>query len=96
MHKLVALRGIFAVRVTGAGLQNAAAVASVGTRPVVNGLEPLLEVSVFNFTGDLYNQQLTVHFVARLRDECWFPSLDALKEQMLIDADQARRILASR
>jgi len=93
MKKLVALRGIFAVRVTGAGLQDAPAVASIGTRPVVNGVEPLLEVSVFNFTGDLYNQQLTVHFVARLRDERWFPSLDALKEQMLIDADQARRFL---
>jgi len=95
MHRLIALRGVFAVRVSGGGLQSAPAVASVGTRPVVNGVEPLLEVSVFNFTGDLYNQQLKVDFVARLRDERWFPSLDALKEQMLLDADQAREILAA-
>jgi len=95
MDKLIALRGVFAVRVTGNRLQSAPAVASIGTRPVINGVEPLLEVSVFNFTGDLYNQQLKVDFVARLRDERWFPSLDALKEQMLIDADQARQILRS-
>ena len=53
----------------------------------------LLEVNVFNFTGDLYHQQIKVDFVARLRDERWFPSLDALKEQMNVDADQARKIL---
>ncbi|MES1190889.1 MAG: bifunctional riboflavin kinase/FAD synthetase [Steroidobacter sp.] len=93
MHRLIALRGVFAVQVSGAGLHSAPAVASVGTRPVVNGTEPLLEVSVFNFTGDLYNRQLKVDFVARLRDEKWFPSLDALKEQMFIDAEQARKIL---
>ena len=93
LPRIIPLRGVFAVRVTGAGLHAAPAVASVGTRPVVNGIEPLLEVSVFNFTGDLYHQQIKVDFVARLRDERWFPSLDALQEQMLIDADQARKIL---
>ena len=93
INPAISLRGIFAVRVTGAGLVDAPAVASIGTRPAVNGVEPLLEVFIFNFTGDLYHQQLKVDFVARLRDEKWFPSLDALKEQMLIDAEQARKIL---
>ena len=93
LQRLIPLRGVFAVRVTGAGLHSAVAVASIGTRPVVNGTEPLLEVFIFNFTGDLYHQQITVEFVARLRDERWFPSLDALQEQMQIDAEQARIIL---
>jgi riboflavin kinase/FMN adenylyltransferase len=93
LKRLILLTGVFAVRVTGAGLQSAAAVASMGTRPVVDGTEPLLEVFIFNFTGDLYHQQITVEFVARLRDERWFPTLDALKAQMVMDAEQARGIL---
>ena len=94
-RRVIPLRGVFAVRVTGAGLQAAPAVASLGTRPVVAGTEPLLEVCVFDFSGDLYGQHLQVEFVARLRDERWFPSLDTLTEQMQQDAAQARQILTN-
>ena len=45
------------------------AVASLGTRPTVDGTEPLLEVHLFDFAGDLYGRELEVEFVARLRDE---------------------------
>jgi riboflavin kinase/FMN adenylyltransferase len=93
LQRLIPLTGVFAVRVTGAGLQSAPAVASMGTRPTVSGTEPLLEVCVFNFTGDLYHQQIKVEFVARLRDERWFPSLEVLKDQMHLDAEQARSLL---
>jgi riboflavin kinase / FMN adenylyltransferase len=86
--------GIFAVRATGAGLKDAPAVASLGTRPAVNGTELLLEVHVFDFSGDLYRRYLHVDFVERLRDELWFPSMDALVEQMNKDAALAREILA--
>ena len=93
-RRVIPLNGIFAVRVTGAGLKSAAAVASLGTRPVVNGVEPLLEAHVFDFDGDLYGQQLQIEFIARLRDERWFPTLDALVDQMHLDAAQARKILS--
>jgi riboflavin kinase/FMN adenylyltransferase len=53
----------------------------------------LLEVHIFDFEGDLYRRYLQVDFIARLRDEQWFPSLDALVEQMREDAAQARRVL---
>lgn len=89
------LAGVFAVRVSGAGLQDAPGVASLGTRPVVNGKELLLEAHVFDFGGDLYRQYLNVDFIARLRDELWFPGMDALVEQMHRDASDARRILAN-
>jgi riboflavin kinase / FMN adenylyltransferase len=89
------LAGIFAARVSGAGLKEAAAVASLGTRPAVNGQELLLEVHVFDFDGDLYRRYLHVDFLARLRDEQWFPNLDALVEQMRKDAQLARDILAN-
>jgi riboflavin kinase/FMN adenylyltransferase len=89
------LAGIFAVRVSGAGLDNAPGVASLGTRPAVNGKELLLEAHVFDFAGDLYRQYVHVDFIARLRDELWFPDMDALVEQMHKDAALARRVLGS-
>lgn len=88
------LAGVFAIRVSGGGLQNAAGVASLGTRPAVNGKELLLEAHVFDFDGDLYRQVLHVDFVARLRDEMDFPDLDRLVEQMKKDAARAREILS--
>jgi riboflavin kinase/FMN adenylyltransferase len=87
--------GIFAVRVSGAGLKSAAAVASLGTRPTVNGKELLLEAHVFDFDGELYRQHLHVDFIARLRDELKFADVAALTRQMHEDAAQARSILAS-
>lgn len=87
------LAGVFAVRVTGGGLLNAPGVASLGTRPVVNGKELLLEAHVFDFDGDLYRQHLHVDFIAFLRDERGFADLDALIAQMHRDAAQAREIL---
>jgi riboflavin kinase/FMN adenylyltransferase len=92
-RKVVPLWGIFAVRVSGAGLVDHPAVSSLGTRPTVNGTDPLLEVHLFDYDGSLYGQHLGVDFVARLRDEQKFESLDALVEQMHRDAAAARAIL---
>ena len=72
---------------------NAPAVASLGTRPAVNGKELLLEADVFDYSGDLYRKHVHVDFIARLRDELWFPNMDELVEQMHKDAAQARQIL---
>ena len=88
--------GIFAIRVSGAGLKDAPAVASLGTRPAVNGKELLLEAHVFDYSGDLYRQYVHVDFIARLRDELWFPTMDALVEQIHKDAQLARDILSGR
>ena len=88
--------GIFAVRVHGIGTAPLDAVASVGTRPTVAGVGALLEVYVFDFEGDLYGRQLGVDFVARLRDEERFANLDAMRDQMMRDAAEARRVLSAR
>ncbi|MFL6592537.1 MAG: bifunctional riboflavin kinase/FAD synthetase [Luteimonas sp.] len=87
------LSGIFAVRVHGIGAEALPAVASFGTRPTIGGREPLLEVHVFDFDGDLYGRRIDVEFVARLRDEQAFVDLPALVEQMHRDAAQARALL---
>ena len=68
---------------------------SLGTRPTVGGVHTLLEVHVFDFSSDLYGREIEVEFVAKLRDEEHFPTLDALVEQIHRDAAQARRILSS-
>lgn len=85
--------GIFAVHVHGVADVARAGVASLGTRPTIGGTEALLEAHVFDFNGDLYGREIEVEFVARLRDEERFATLDALTAQMHRDAADARRIL---
>ncbi len=87
------VHGIFAVRVHGAADEPLPGVASLGTRPTVDGEHTLLEAHVFDFSGDLYGREIAVEFVAKLREEERFPSLDALVAQMHEDAAQARQIL---
>ncbi|MFC3129746.1 bifunctional riboflavin kinase/FAD synthetase [Coralloluteibacterium stylophorae] len=93
--RTAALGGIFAVRVHGVAAMPMPAVASLGTRPTVHGVEPLLEAHLFDFDGDLYGRRIEVEFVARLRDEEKFDTLDALVVQMDADAALARRILGA-
>jgi riboflavin kinase/FMN adenylyltransferase len=92
-RRLAPLHGIFAVRVHGVEEAPLRGVASLGTRPTVGGVHTLLEVHVFDFSADLYGREIEVEFVAKLRDEEHFPTLDALVEQIHRDAAQARRIL---
>jgi riboflavin kinase/FMN adenylyltransferase len=87
--------GIFAVRVDGLADGLLDGVASVGTRPTVDGVEPLLEVHLFDFERDIYGEHIQVEFVAKLRDEVRFANLERLTEQMHIDAEQARKILGA-
>ena len=94
--KTPALRGIYATLVHGIGAAPMPSVSSFGTRPTVDGVEPLLEAHLFDFDGDLYGRRIEVEFVAKLRDEERFPDLAALVEQMRIDATRAREILQQR
>lgn len=87
--------GIFAVRVLGLRDGVLDGVASVGTRPTIDGIEPILEVHIFDFDRNIYGEYMRVEFVAKLRDEEKFPDLEALTAQMHIDAQQARTILAT-
>jgi riboflavin kinase/FMN adenylyltransferase len=88
------VQGVMAVRVFGIEPKALTGVASLGTRPTVDGTDMLLEVHVFDFAGELYGREIEVEFVAKLRDEVKFDSLDALTEQMKADAAQARDLLS--
>ena len=68
--------------------------ANVGIRPSFDPPKELLEPHFFDWSGDLYGQEIEVAFHHFLRPEAKFDSLDALTRQMLVDCDQARKLLA--
>jgi riboflavin kinase/FMN adenylyltransferase len=88
------LRGVFAVFARTAGGHWLPAVSNLGRRPAVGGREPLLEVHLFDFDKDIYGQRLEVQFVAKLRDELDFGSVNDLVVQMKRDEAEARSCLA--
>lgn len=90
------ISGIFAARVAGLDAAPLDAVASVGSRPTVEGAgPPLLEVHIFDFDRDIYGRSISVEFVAKLRDQQRFADLEALTVQMHDDAARARQALAA-
>ncbi len=70
-------------------------VANLGVRPMYELAEPLLEVWLFDFDGDLYGRTVETELVAFLRGEMAFDGLDALKVQINADAAAARTVLVS-
>jgi riboflavin kinase / FMN adenylyltransferase len=69
-------------------------VANVGTRPTFGEEQPLIEVHLLDFSGDLYGQQLAFDFVERVRGIRRFESVDALRAQIADDIAGARACLS--
>jgi len=87
--------GVYACRAHTADGAVHAAATNVGVRPMfVTGRGELIEAFLIDFDGDLYDQELRVDFLRRLRGERRFDSVDALIEQMARDVDAAREIAA--
>jgi riboflavin kinase/FMN adenylyltransferase len=84
--------GIYAVRASVSGTLYDG-VASFGRRPTFDNGAVLLEVFLFDFTGDLYGAVLDVAFIGWIRPEMKFDSADALVQRMDQDASQARHLL---
>lgn len=92
LRRMSPVLGVFAVKIKGIGAEFLNGVANVGLRPTVEGggTRVLLEVHIFDFNADIYGHYLEVDFIYKLRDEKRFDSFDALKEQILLDAQKAR------
>ncbi len=89
--------GVYAVKVdvlTGPSKGSYGGAASLGVRPMFGENQPNLETFIFDFSGDLYGEHLSVALVDYLRPELKFDGLDALVAQMNADCDRARAILA--
>lgn len=92
-EKLIPGNGVYAVRVkdeegaTWGGMMN------IGVRPTVDGTRRVIEVNIFDFSKDIYGQNLQVQIIAQLRDEVKFTGIEALKVQLVKDEAAARTVL---
>ncbi|HKV60083.1 MAG TPA: bifunctional riboflavin kinase/FAD synthetase [Ktedonobacteraceae bacterium] len=68
-------------------------VVNIGIRPTFGGQQRMVEAHLLDVQLDLYDQRITIDFIARLRDEQRFNGIDALKAQIAADAQQARLLL---
>jgi len=68
-------------------------VVNIGVRPTFGGQQRMVEAHLLDVQLDLYGQRITIDFMARLRNEQRFSSIDALKTQIAADAQQARLLL---
>jgi riboflavin kinase/FMN adenylyltransferase len=92
-HILLPAFGIYAVRTHLPDGRVFDGAASFGIRPTFALKSPLLEVHLFGFSGDLYGALIAVEFIAYLRPERKFETLDALQAQIADDCEEAKRLL---
>lgn len=92
--QLIPAQGIYAAYVLIGGV-SFPAMLSIGTRPTINNEGKLsIEAYLFDFSQDIYDAEVSIQFVERMRDELKFESLDALVEALKEDERNARSILA--
>lgn len=90
--KLLPKIGIYAGLVR-RGKEEYGGVMSIGTRPTFGGTEVVFEVYLLDFDGSLYGETLSVEFVARIRDEEKFDSVEALVSRMKEDIAAGRSLV---
>ncbi len=92
-YKLIPPYGVYAAWIEIDGTTHSC-VLNIGKRPTINNGENVsIEAHVFNYSNLLYGKHVVLRFVTRLRDEIRFPSLEALQQQIQLDAEMARCIL---
>lgn len=89
-RKITPVHGIYVVELFGLDTEPWPGVASIGTRPTVDGTRCLLEVHLLDFNGEIYGRHVHVEFLKKLRDEERYASLELLRAQIARDVEQAR------
>lgn len=85
--------GVYAVRAALPDGSVRDGVANLGTRPMFDVPEELLESWIFDWSGDLYGQEIAVQLVEWLRPELKLGSLEELKARIALDVEEARAAL---
>ncbi len=85
--------GVYATRTRLPDGREVPGVANIGVNPTVGEVAPVLEVWLFDFDEDIYDQTIETDLITFLRPELKFDGLDAMVEQVMRDAAQARKIL---
>ena len=89
---IIAMPGVYAVKVYRKNSKKSLkAIANLGYRPTFNQKKILLEVHIFNFSGNLYNKYLSVEFVKFIRKEKKFKNINQLKKQIQSDLTIAKK-----
>ncbi|MDN5285729.1 MAG: bifunctional riboflavin kinase/FAD synthetase [Mucilaginibacter sp.] len=91
-YKLIPADGIFAVTVNVAG-EEYKGMAYIGSRPTINGLTRNIEVNIFDFDQEIYNQPIRMEFLHYVRGDIKFASLDELKVQLAKDKEDVLALL---
>jgi riboflavin kinase/FMN adenylyltransferase len=91
-YKLIPADGIFAATVKVEG-QTYQGMAYIGHRPTINGMTRNIEVNIFDFNRDIYNQTLQMNFMNFVRHDVKFSSLEGLKEQLAQDRLDVLKLL---
>src|SRR5688500_5918557 len=92
VNELAPPSGVYATTVT-LGEVVRPAITNIGLRPTFGDVDaPVIETHLFDYDGDLYDRDLRLSFVQRLRDERAFPDVDALRAQIDADCRSARRL----
>lgn len=89
--KIIPRDGVYAVKVK-VGDEVLQGMLNIGFRPTVDGNSRTIEVHIFNFDKDIYGQEIEVSFIRYLRQEQKFSGIEALKEQLNRDKEEALRI----
>ena len=87
--------GVYAVNVSLNNKSKLKGIANIGYRPTFNQKKLVLEVNIFNFSGNLYNKNLSIEFIKFLRVEKKFNGVLNLKKQIKIDCKKAKAILSN-
>jgi riboflavin kinase/FMN adenylyltransferase len=91
-YKLIPSNGVYVAK----ALINEKAVygmMNIGTRPTVDGTTQTIEINLFDFEQEIYNRQITVSLLKRMRSEQKFESIDALKIQLGLDKAMAQEYI---
>jgi riboflavin kinase/FMN adenylyltransferase len=94
-EKLIPANGVYAVKVKGECTNHnmVEGMMNIGIRPTVDGQKKVIEVNIFNFDQDIYEQYITVFVYEFIRGEVKFNGLDALKDQLHHDKIIATKML---
>ena len=93
IYKSYPINGIFIVQILMENNENHYGLASVGNKPTFSGKNNTLEVYIFDFDRNIYNQKIKVSFISKIRDQIKFKNEDELIKQMDLDYKNALKFL---
>ena len=81
--------GVYAVKVS-IGKEKRFGMLNIGVRPSIDDNFFSIEVHLFDFNENIYDMEITIEFIRRIRDEKKFPNLESLKERLILDEKDCR------